>query len=394
MKDLTQNRISNGIEARIHSHPWQALVHILRPKSSTLCGGALVHYKQANASDLILTAAHCLVDWERYRKQKTSWEKMRRLLGRLFKRYDRAPLVKATNVTVYLGLHDFTRPNVMSEKIRVAALEAGRFDNSTVTDDIALIKLEEKVLYNVAVQGICLPAENEGLPAPENPCLVAGWGLLRNGRTGTKLQQFQTYIIADKVNNPYFNENRMICSAMKELSVVKIEVADYNTTSHAQDIALLKLNREIVYDDFIQGICLPDENEELLGSESICVVTGWGRLANGRNPAALQELQVNIINGEVKSPFFQKRHMVCTGHDEIDTGARKGDSGGPLACLKNDTFVLYGVVSFGFVEDCSGLRERQAFTKVSFYLPWIRGTIAKLTPKNENYRTQSRSTAQ
>ncbi|KHJ49200.1 hypothetical protein D918_00321 [Trichuris suis] len=101
--------------------------------------------------------------------------------------------------------------------------------------------------------------------------------------------------------------------------------------------------------------------------------------ADGQLATALQQLQVDIIDGEVKSPLFQKMRMICAGHNETDTGARKGDSGGPLACLRNGTFVLYGVVSFAFAEKCSILKERQAFTKVSFYLPWIRETIRKLS---------------
>lgn len=44
------------------------------------------------------------------------------------------------------------------------------------------------------------------------------------------------------------------------------------------DIALLKLEREVVYNNFIQGICLPPESETSVPSESACFVAGWGLL--------------------------------------------------------------------------------------------------------------------
>ncbi|CDW55844.1 newborn larvae specific serine protease ss2 [Trichuris trichiura] len=173
----------------------------------------------------------------------------------------------------------------------------------------------------------------------------------------------------------------------QQLSVVKLAVAEYNETSFDQDIALLMLEKEVTYNDYIQGICLPHENEEPPGPESICVVTGWGQLAyclfellaDGQYGEKLQELQVGVVGGQVNSPLFQEKSMVCTGHDEIDTGARKGDSGGPLACLKDGTFTLYGVLSFAFAEKCPLLKERQAFSKVSYYLPWIMKTISKFS---------------
>ncbi|KHJ49205.1 hypothetical protein D918_00326 [Trichuris suis] len=55
----------------------------------------------------------------------------------------------------------------------------------------------------------------------------------------------------------------------------------------------------------------------------------------------------------------------------------KGDSGGPLVCLKDNTFVVYGVVSFS-LRKCSDLTDRQAFTKVTQYLQWLKNTAAKL----------------
>ncbi|KFD57543.1 hypothetical protein M513_01646 [Trichuris suis] len=219
-----------------------------------------------------------LVLRERYHKERRTWQKVKNFFSRLFKRYDGVPLVDVNSVTVFLGVHDYKRPSLATKGLRVTAMVAGEFDSEDVTEDIALIKLEKEVPYSTVIQGICLPAENEGLPPPESPCLVTGWGRLRSGRYGTKLRQFQTY----------------------------------------------------------------------------------------------------IVHGKVSNPFFQEKLMICTRSETNNTGARKGDSGGPLVCLRNNTFVIYGVLSFGFEEGCSDLKDRQAFTKVTRYLSWLKKAAAKL----------------
>ncbi|KHJ49206.1 hypothetical protein D918_00327 [Trichuris suis] len=70
--------------------------------------------------------------------------------------------------------------------------------------------------------------------------------------------------------------------------------------------------------------------------------------------------------------MFNKHRMICTDSAKTGAGARHGDSGGPLACLKNDTFVIYGVMSFQFREPCSDKMDKQAFVKVSHYIKWLR----------------------
>ncbi|CDW55842.1 Trypsin domain containing protein [Trichuris trichiura] len=306
-KERARNRISNGLEAKVHSHPWQAFIHLKHPTIFKFCGGSLIHYKQENSSDLILTAAHCLIDclileenrsllifffqlWclllrltflvlrDRYHEERTAWQKVKNFFSRLFKSYDGAPLVDAKSVTVFLGVHDYKRPSRAMRKLPAAAVVAGDFDYEDATEDIALIKLGKEVAYTLVIQGVCLPAEKEALPPPESPCLVTGWGRLRTGKFGTKLQQFQTH----------------------------------------------------------------------------------------------------IIDGKVSNPFFQEKLMICTGSKKKNTGARKGDSGGPLVCLRNNTFVIYGVLSFGFKESCSDLKDRQAFTKVTRYLSWLKEAAKKL----------------
>ncbi|KHJ47107.1 hypothetical protein D918_02668 [Trichuris suis] len=70
--------------------------------------------------------------------------------------------------------------------------------------------------------------------------------------------------------------------------------------------------------------------------------------------------------------------MICTRGRKKRTGPTYGDSGGPLACIKNNTFVLYGIVSFGISEDCYDMISKYAFMKIPYYLKWLYGMISRL----------------
>ncbi|KFD57550.1 hypothetical protein M513_01653 [Trichuris suis] len=272
------NRISNGIEARKHSHPWQALVITHERGAVKRCGGSLIHWKEANSSDLILTAAHCVIDVSDF-NSTSMWEEMTYFFRRLFNSHQKnGPLAKPSDVHVYLGAHDVDQLDYSTERIGVKEIFAGEFNKVSSIEDLTILRLEKEVAYNKFIQGICLPAENEKEPPKESSCVVTGWGLLADGKSATKLQQIDAY----------------------------------------------------------------------------------------------------IFDGEISSDFFHKDQMICALGGGKDTGPDSGDSGGPLACLRNKTFVLYGIVSFSFVEDCSRSVHKHAFMKIPYYLKWLYNAVAQL----------------
>jgi serine protease 22 len=54
---------------------------------------------------------------------------------------------------------------------------------------------------------------------------------------------------------------------------------NYNPSDFQNDIALLRLSRDVVYKEHIIPVCLPDPHESFIGT--VATVTGWGRTAHG-----------------------------------------------------------------------------------------------------------------
>ncbi|XP_055525728.1 CLIP domain-containing serine protease B9-like isoform X2 [Wyeomyia smithii] len=61
----------------------------------------------------------------------------------------------------------------------------------------------------------------------------------------------------------------------------KLPHPEYNETTKLNDIALLRLNRDIRYSDFVQPICLPHAEFKQSAAGDIAFVTGFGRTLKG-----------------------------------------------------------------------------------------------------------------
>ncbi|KFD54076.1 hypothetical protein M513_05095 [Trichuris suis] len=271
------NRIVRGFKAVPHSHPWQALIYVTINGSISKCGGSLIHWNDKNSSDLVLTAAHCVIDIDQFRRSTSLLKELSFHVSRLIKRDGKVgvPLANPEDVDVYFGAHNIRRPEETREKYAVTHIIPGTFHEFAEKDDIALLKLDRKVYYN----------------------------------------------------------------------------------------------------KYIQGICLPSIDGELAPQGSRCFVTGWGDLGNGQSPNELQQVEVSMYDGKVRHSEYNKKNMLCSRMDN-KAGSAEGDSGGPLACLKDDKFVLYGIVSFSIDVFCfRGMEEFSVFTKVSKYLNWMRKVI-------------------
>lgn len=156
----------------------------------------------------------------------------------------------------------------------------------------------------------------------------------------------------------------------------------YSKTTFDNDIALIRLRDHISFNDYILPICL--ENEELddnifsYSGLRMGTVTGWGKLKEGGGaPKYLQEIKMPIVEQKTcvdSTQYLVTRNMFCAGYaQEIVGDACHGDSGGPFIMRHENKWYLVGIVSWG--EGCGQAGKYGFYTKVSNYLPWIKGII-------------------
>ncbi|XP_069753793.1 mannan-binding lectin serine protease 1 isoform X8 [Narcine bancroftii] len=155
-------RIIGGRTAHPGVFPWQLLMvveDVTRvPKDKWFGSGALLSGKW------VLTAAHVL------RSQR---------------RDNSITLVLSEYVTIYLGLHDVRQKKDAVKRSVEKIILHKAFDPRTYNNDIALVKMKEKVSMNAFVMPLCLPSllqEMEG-PSPNTLGLVAGWGITNSNLT-------------------------------------------------------------------------------------------------------------------------------------------------------------------------------------------------------------------
>jgi len=160
------------------------------------------------------------------------------------------------------------------------------------------------------------------------------------------------------------------------------------------DIAVIKLDRNITENEFVAPICLPfnDDKENYLGARlgadaAINEVAGWGATTiTGRKPAnILQFLGVNVTDADECKEIYAERGGVLT-EKQICAGGTKGkdscvgDSGsGLMRSLPDrqrtiDRWDLIGVVSFG-PRLCGTEGVPGVYTRVNSYLDWILDTV-------------------
>lgn len=155
----------------------------------------------------------------------------------------------------------------------------------------------------------------------------------------------------------------------------------YKETSPNQlhDIGLVRLERNVRYSKSVQPVCLPSVvAPETKQAGQQYTVVGFGRtLQTSRSPVK-QKLAVSYVEpAQCKRKFAERKITIvptqlCAGgkyaQDSCD-----GDSGGPLMRFRDSSWVLEGIVSFGYkcgLKDWPGV-----YTRVAAYDIWIRQNV-------------------
>jgi Trypsin len=97
------------------------------------------------------------------------------------------------------------------------------------------------------------------------------------------------------------------------------------------DVVILKLAQNLVFDDTRRPINLPTPNFQV-GAGRPAVISGWGALAfRGPSPQILQSVMVPVLSNAQCQVIYDEEEILsqhlCAGEEGRD--ACQGDSGGP-----------------------------------------------------------------
>ncbi|KAL7042173.1 hypothetical protein ACKWTF_001046 [Chironomus riparius] len=164
--------------------------------------------------------------------------------------------------------------------------------------------------------------------------------------------------------------------------VQKIVHPDYDKTITNNDIALLRLNQNVEFNEYVHPICLPTKQYD----EPKAIVSGFGK-TSFYDPISDKLLKVTVdkfSNFKCKElyderPIYEKT-MLCYGHYNETKDSCEGDSGGPLQVSNQHqvscTYMQIGIVSFG-PRLCGSKGVPGVYVNVFNYIDWIENVVWK-----------------
>ncbi|CAL7948238.1 unnamed protein product [Xylocopa violacea] len=139
---------------------------------------------------------------------------------------------------------------------------------------------------------------------------------------------------------------------------------NFDAANMLNDIALIRVDRDITFNIRVQPIELASGNDTYEGSEA--VFSGWGITALGKDPSnSLIYLETRVENNTICKEAYDvvRDSHICTVAN-IGAGGCYGDAGDPLVVGN----VQIGIFSFG--TPCA-VGKPDVFTRVSSFESWI-----------------------
>uniref|UniRef100_A0A1X7VJU7 Peptidase S1 domain-containing protein n=1 Tax=Amphimedon queenslandica TaxID=400682 RepID=A0A1X7VJU7_AMPQE len=162
-----------------------------------------------------------------------------------------------------------------------------------------------------------------------------------------------------------------------------------------RDVSIIELTEEINFTEHVRPICLPMKSHDshpTPGTE--CIVSGYGwTSSSGPSANILRQGTVQIVSwDECRNHFtFISSDTMCTSSGEEGIGSCPNDSGGPLACRRNNgQWVVFGIVGGG---NCAMTNGYNYYSNVSSNLAWIKFPIYMGTVFYKNFPSASELTS-
>jgi len=137
------------------------------------------------------------------------------------------------------------------------------------------------------------------------------------------------------------------------------------------DVALLKLDYDLVLDNYTKPICLPGVND-IFKSTDLCKIMGWGSTDILRE-ATVKLVPRDICNLPLSYGGDIHERAICAGFKAGNTDACEYDSGGALSCKKGSNWFAVGLVSWGY--KCGKPSFFGVYTNIPLMKSWIIETL-------------------
>lgn len=149
---------------------------------------------------------------------------------------------------------------------------------------------------------------------------------------------------------------------------------NYDSKTKNNDIALMKLQTPLAFNDLVKPVCLPNPGM-MLDLDQECWISGWGATyEKGKTSDVLNAAMVPLIEpSKCNSKYIYNNlitpAMICAGFLQGSVDSCQGDSGGPLVTLKNGIWWLIGDTSWG--SGCAKALRPGVYGNVTVFTDWI-----------------------
>ncbi|KAM5333182.1 transmembrane protease serine 2 isoform 1-T2 [Glossophaga mutica] len=149
---------------------------------------------------------------------------------------------------------------------------------------------------------------------------------------------------------------------------------NYDSKTKNNDIALMKLQTPLPFNDRVKPVCLPNPGMMLQPTQP-CWISGWGATyEKGKTSDLLNAVMVPLIEPVLCNSRFVYNNlitpsMICAGYLQGSIDSCQGDSGGPLVTLKNSVWWLVGETSWG--SGCAKANRPGVYGNVTVFTDWI-----------------------
>ncbi|XP_028171689.1 serine protease snake-like [Ostrinia furnacalis] len=159
---------------------------------------------------------------------------------------------------------------------------------------------------------------------------------------------------------------------------------DYKSPVKYNDIALIELATDVVFEDAIRPACL--WTKDGFRDYEKAIATGWGvkDVVTKETSKELQKVSLSLLQNEQCDPLLNHNRnwkgfvpqQMCAGELRGGKDTCQGDSGSPIqAASKQNPCIFYilGVTSFG--KQCGKTGQPAIYTRVSSYVDWIESIV-------------------